>query len=130
MITVYKKTLTPTEVKNGNTTPILILPAPAEGYVRNIFGATERIVPGEVSYDGVTSTSLTSTLESIPEWANGFIMGDQTVEHSRAFINAGTPGLILSTEDPVYWYADADSTVGDGEYSVIIVYEDKLIPVS
>lgn len=130
MITVFKKTFTPTEIKNGQSTPILIIPAPASGYVRNIFGGTERFVPGSVAYDGVTESALIYNIADYMPWALGFIFDNQSVAYSRCFQLTSGGGPLFSTEDPIYWMTNGDSTVGDGEYTVFLVYEDKLITVS
>lgn len=130
MITVIEKTLTPTEVKNGATTLIKILDSPASGYVRNIFSITERITPVSVAYDGPTSVMLCKLSDgTYIQWTGG-LLADQTFEHDQTFDLAVGNQKLTTTKDEVWWQAAADSTVGDGIYSIIVVYEDKLITVS
>lgn len=130
MITVIERTLTPTEVKNGATTLIKILNSPASGYVRNIFSITERIEPVSVAYDGPTSSQLCKLSDGTYIQWTGTILADQTFEHDQAFELAVGAQKLITTKDEIWWQAAADSTVGDGIYSIIVVYEDKLILVS
>lgn len=130
MITVFEKTLTPTEVKNGNTTLIKILDSPGSGYVRNIFSITERIEPVSVAYDGATACNLCKLSDGSNIVWQGFLLNDQTFAHDQTCDLATFNQKMVTTKDEVWWQAAADSTVGDGIYSIIVVYEDKLIAVS
>lgn len=121
VITV-KKTLTASQVKNGNTTPIQIVAAPGAGKVVKFVGGFYNMRFGTVGFDACSSMYITNPTAGVTQGQDGDASFGVAGDINGVFVIVQGVGNWKANEALVA-KMDVDSSLGDSEIDIYIQYQ-------
>lgn len=128
MIIVKKITLTPADIFALFVTPQIILPAPAAGFVNNIFGITNAMIYNSATYTGMGFFFYYCiSIQFDAAFYENFIFA-QSFNMTKSAQKSQQAQTLFSTTSDFLLTTDGQAATGDSNIDLFIVYET--LPIS